>query len=46
MLAGGNAQKVSSKSTKIKTIQLSPSVNRLAQNHKNTLLPTQWVRVE
>ena len=39
MLAGGNAQKIGGKSTKIKTIQLSHRVNGLAQNCKNTRLP-------
>ena len=43
---GGNAQKVGGKSTKIKTIQLSQGINGLAQNRKNTCLPTRWARVE
>ena len=36
MFVGGNAQKFGGKSTKIKTIQLSHGVNRLAQNCKDT----------
>ena len=40
---------LAAKSTKINTIQLSHSINGLAQNRKITRLtnpPTQWVRVE
>ena len=46
MLAGEMRKKLAAKSTKIKIIQLSPNVNRLAQNRKNTCPPTRWIRLE
>ena len=46
MLAEGNAQKVAGKIRQTYTIQSSQGVNGLAQNRKNTRLPTRWVRVE
>ena len=43
---GKCCKKLPAKSTNIKTIQLSHSVNGLIRNRKNTHPPNRWVRVE